>query len=835
MESVWQDLRYGFRMLAKSPGFTTVAIITLALGIGANTAIFSVVNAVMFQSLPVQHPEQLVVVRWSAHAYPSHIRYESYGDCRSLQANASCQFSYQVAEDIRAHPALFASVAAFAGPVETSLTGNGPATITKAQYASGDYFRTLGVLPALGRTLTPSDDARGAAPVAVLNYAYWQTAFGGSRDVVGRAIKLNGKSFTVVGVTEPRFTRLTPGKAIEMWIPLTQLSPESPQDPGDPYDPGRWWLTVVTRLQPGISRAQAQTAVNLMFRNEALHGEKPAFTDVDDPRVSLLPANEGLNGYRFMLGEPLYLLMTAVGTVLLIACANVAGLILARASSRAREIAARLALGAPRSRIIQQLLTESFLLAAAGGVLGVILAHWGAHALAAFMATNEFSGLPVNPRADPIVLAFTIAIVILTSIAFGLAPAFRGTLIDVASTLKDNSASLSAGGRGGRSRFGLGKSLVMAQVALSMTILVGAGLLLRTIEKLHAVDPGFDTRNVLLFSVRPGLAGYHKADVLPLYSEVERRLAALPGVANVTYSSTPLLSGMLMVTEIRLEGQPDSAAVSTQVLETGPNFFETMRIPLRLGRTLRPDDAQSSTRHVAVVNEAFVRRFIGPRNPLGFHFGLAGTQTEVVGVAADAKYDGLRPDYAPTAYFPLTDLGAATFALRTTSTTSSMSPALRRVIGSIDDNIPIDDIHTQSEAADQQLFNERLVAHLSSLFALVALALTCIGLYGLLAYEVARRTREIGIRSALGAQQHQVLSMVVGQGLSLVLAGTLAGIGFAFVVTRYLQHLLFGVGPTDPVTFVAVSLILAAVALLACYIPARRATRVDPVVSLRFE
>ena len=505
--------------------------------------------------------------------------------------------------------------------------------------------------------------------------------------------------------------------------------------------------------------------------------------------------------------------------------------ILARALSRAREIAARLALGAPRSRIIQQLLTESFLLAAAGGVLGVILAYWGAHALAAFVATSEFSGLPVDPRADPTVLGFTITIVILTSIAFGLAPAFRSTRIDVASTLKDNSASVAAGRSGGRNRLGLGKSLVMAQVALSMMVLVGAGLLLRTLEKLHAVDPGFDTRNVLLFSLRPALAGYQTDDVLPLYSEVERRLVELPGVANVTYSFTPLLSGMLMMTEIHLEGQPDSAAVLTQALEIGPNFFETMRIPLRLGRTLRPEDAQSP-RHVAVVNEAFVRRFMGSRYPLGFHFGP--DTTEIVGVVADAKFNGLRPDYAPTVYLPLTGNGDATFALRTASTTSSMSLALRRAVASIDDNIPVDDIRTQSEAADQQLFNERLVAHLSLLFALVALALTCIGLYGLLSYEVARRTREIGIRSALGAQQHHVLNMVIGQGLSLVLAGTLAGIGFAFVVTRYLQHLLFGVGPTDPVTFVAVSVILGAVALLACYIPARRATRVDPVVSLGF-
>jgi predicted permease len=833
MESLWQDLRYGIRMLAKSPGFTTVAILTLALGIGANTAIFSVVNAVMLQSLPVRHPERLVVARWSAHSYPHHVMFDSFGDC-TPQENTGCQFPYPVAEDMRAHTVLLAGVAAFAGPVQANLTGNGHARITRTQYASGDYFHTLAVRPALGRTLQLSDDAPGAPPVAVLNYAYWQAAFGGSRDVVGRSVKLNGKSFTIVGVTEPGFTRLTPGKAIEMWIPLSQLAPFHIGDSANPYDPARWWLTIVARLQPGISRAQAQAAVNLMFRNEAMHGAKAAFTDADNPQVSLVPASEGLNGSRFTLGEPLYLLMAAVGTVLLIACANVAGLILARATSRGKEIAARLALGAARSRIIRQLLTESLLLAAAGGVLGVILAYWGAHALAAFMATGQISTLPIDPRADAPVLGFTITIVVLTSVAFGLAPAFRGTRIDVASTLKDNSASLSAGGRGGRTRLGLGKSLVVAQVALSMMVLAGAGLLLRTIEKLHAVDPGFDTRNVLLFSIHPGLAGYKTDGLLPLYSEVERRVAALPGVAGVTYSSAPLLSGALGTSDIHLEGQPDSATVETQMLGAGPNFFETMRIPLRLGRTLRPADVQSA-KQVAVVNEAFVRRFIRSRHPLGFRFSQDNAQTEIVGVVADAKYEGLRADYAPTAYIPLTGNGIANFAVRTTGPTSTLISAVRRVMSGIDDNIPIDDIRTQSEAADRQLFNERLVADLSSLFALVALALTCIGLYGLLSYEVARRTREIGIRSALGAQQHHVLSMVVGQGLSLVLAGTVTGIGFAVVVTRYLQHLLFGVGPADPVTFVAVSVMLAAVGLLACYIPARRATRVDPIVSLRFE
>jgi predicted permease len=506
---------------------------------------------------------------------------------------------------------------------------------------------------------------------------------------------------------------------------------------------------------------------------------------------------------------------------------------LARASARQKEIAVRLALGAGRGRVIQQLLTESVLLSVAGAALGVILAYWGASGLAAFFAANSYHPLKIDLQPDATVLVFTIAVALLTGIGFGLAPAFRGTRINIAPALKENSGSLSATTHVGSRRFGLGSLLVVTQVSLSMVVLIGAGLFVRTLEKLRSTNPGFDTRNILLFSVNPTLAGYKKENIQNVYDELERRLLTLPGVLNASYSSDTLLDGGLWTSDVHFEGQNENSTAETQMLASGPDFFETMRIPLVVGRTFRMSDLRS-TQPVAVVNQAFVRKFLESRNPIGFHFKHGTQDWEIVGVVADTKYDNLRKEDAPTAYIPLKN-GEVTFALRSAVAPSALAPAVRRIVSEVDNNLPVFGVRTQSQTIDRLLFNERLVARLSSLFGVLALMLTCIGLYGLLSYEVARRTREIGIRAALGAQQRDVLSMVVGQGLSLVFSGVLAGIVTALGVTRYLQSLLFGVRPTDPITYLAVCLMLGVVALLACYIPARRATRVDPMVALRDE
>ena len=840
MQTLWQDIRYGLRMLAKNPGFTVVAVATLALGIGANTAIFSLVNAVMLQSLPVRHPEQLVVARWSAHTWPQNIGTSSFGDCsghgRPGPSSGSCSFSYPMFKEIRAEKDLFSNVAAFAGPAQLDLSGNGPASMAQGELVSGDYFETLGVRSALGRTLEFADEQPGAAPVAVLNYGYWKSRFGGSARAIGKTIRLNGIVFTIVGVTEPSFTRLTPGKTLDMWLPISQLVPLGLRWGSGSNDARNWWLTLVARLKPGTPVPQAQEAVSLLFRNEILHGEKPALKDSDDPKVTLLPAQKALSGIRSMFGVPLYLLMAAVGIVLLIACANVAGLMLARATSREKEMAVRLALGAGRGRVIQQLLTESVLLSAAGAVLGIFIAFWGAQGLASFLAANLYHPMAIDLQPDMTVLVFTIAIALLTGIGFGLAPAFRGTRIDVAPALKENSGSLSAATHVGSRRFGLGSSLVVAQVALSMVVLIGAGLLLRTLEKLKSINPGFDTRNVLLFSVDPTLAGYTKENIQNVYDELDRRLAVLPGVVSASYSSDALLDGGLWTSGVHIEGQAEKSTVDVQMLAAGPDFFETMRIPLVKGRTFREADMRSK-QEVAVVNEAFAHKFLESREAVGMHFGGTGTddpQREIVGVVADTKYDDMRKADEPTAYVLLRN-GEVTFALRSAVAPSALIPAVRHVVNEVDENLPVFGVRTQTQTIDRLLFGERLVARLSSLFGLLGLLLACIGLYGLLSYEVARRTREIGIRAALGAQRRDVLRMVVKQGLVLVVFGSTAGIIASLAATRFLQSLLFGVRPTDPWTFAAVCALLIFVGMLACYIPARRATRVDPMVALRYE
>ena len=845
MHTFWQDTRFGWRMLAKNPGFTMVAILTLALGIGANTAIFNLVNAVMLQSLPVRNPEDLVVPRWSAHSRPENTDTSSFGDCsdRGIPGPNSdgCSFSYPMFNEIRAQQGLFSSVAAFAGPAQLDLSGSGPASIVRGELVSGDYFQTLGVPAALGRTLDPSDELPGAAPVVVLNYGYWQSAFGGAARAIGETVRLNRVTFTIVGVTEPSFTRLTPGQSLDMWLPLTlgqrlgiRWSGPVSISSGDPEnDAGDWWLTLVGRLKPGTPLGQAQAALSLLFRNQTLHGSKRAFKDSDDPKVTLLPAQKGLAGVRANLGEPLYLLMAAVGIVLLIACANVAGLMLARATAREKEIAVRLTLGAGRRRVIQQLLTESLLLSFAGASLGLLLAFWGGGWLGAFLSTNSHTPLKIDLHPDVTVLIFTMVVALLTAMGFGLAPAFRGTGINLAPALKQNSGSLSATGHVGSRRFGLGSSLVVTQVALSLVVLTGAGLLLRTLDRLRNIDPGFDTRNVLLFSLDPRLAGYKEENIQQVYDEIDRRLVVLPGVVSASYSSGVLLDGGLWTEGVHIEGQSEKSTFKTQMLAAGPDFFETMRIPLVRGRTFRESDLHSA-QPVAVVNQAFVHRFLESRDPIGLHFEQHDEPREIIGVVADTKYDRLQSEDAPTAYIPLKN-GEVTFALRSTVATSALIPAVRRIVSEVDNNLPVFGVRTQSQTIDRLLFNERLVAHLFSTFGLLALLLTCIGLYGLLSYEVARRRREIGIRAALGAQRRDVLSMVVSQGLLLVFFGVLVGIVTALGVTRYLQSILFGVRPTDPVTFLAVCLMLGVVALLACYIPARRATRVDPIVALRDE
>jgi predicted permease len=526
-----------------------------------------------------------------------------------------------------------------------------------------------------------------------------------------------------------------------------------------------------------------------------------------------------------------------VGVVLLIACANVSGLMLARATTREREMAVRFALGAARTRIIRQLLTESMILAVLGGTLGVIVAFWGAQALTAFVSNNWPWPLQLDVHLDARVLIFTGSMSMLAGILLGVVPAFRSTRGDLVSALKKNSGDGSAISGGVAGRFKIGDSLVVGQVALSVLVLVISTLLLRTLANLKSIDPGFDTRQVLIFGIDPTSAGYKESRIRSLYRDLQARLANIPGVISASYSSEVLLSDGLTTTDIHLEGQSDKSTVETEIMAVGPGFFETMRIRLLVGRGLGQSDV-ASARPVAVVNQAFANRFFTDRTPVGLHVrrkaGDEQIESEIVGVVADTKYDQLRKQVEPTLYMPV-EGGRAYFELRAASNPAALIPAVRQAVSDLDNNLPLLNVRTQSETVDRLLFNERLIARLSALFAALALVLVCIGIYGLLSYEVSRRTREIGIRSALGAHPSDVLRLVVGQGIVLALAGTGIGIAASFGITRYLQSMLYEVRPSDPLTFAVTSLFLIVVALLACYVPARRAANVDPMVALRYE
>ena len=856
LEVLRQDLRYGWRMLRKSPAFTLVAVLTLALGIGANTAIFSLIDAVLFRSLPVQHPESLVVMKWEAHKQPNSEGMADFGDCndnaRDTANPSGCSLPLPFFKEIAAQTQAFSSLAASTGLGQMDLGGNGPAKRIQGQFVSGGYFETLGVMPAVGRLFSMADDQPGAVPVVVLNYKFWRSEFGGSNSVVGQTIRLNNKPYTVVGVTEPTFTALAMANSFDLWAPLAQQKDLVARWFPGQTEIGYFGYTIVGRVKPGIQISQAEAAASLVLRNATVHREKPIFKVEDDAHIRLMTAQEELRGRYNLVLRPVYVLMLCVGIILLIACANVAGLLLARAVSREREMAVRLALGARRIRLFGQLLVESLTLSAIGGVLGLLVAVGGARVLVSLLFESRPQAITFFPHLDWRVLAFTASATILTGVFFGLAPAFHGLRVDLTQSLKAADAFSSVGTR--QRRFNLGSLLVATQVALAVVVLATAGLMVRTLQNLKSVDPGFDTRNILLFDLNPRLEGYTGPRVGHLYRELQQKFSALPGVLSVSYSWAPPLSGGQMVTMFHRPGTPIESKdlVKVDINQVGPNFFATLKIPRLAGRDLTPAEFEAAAQTSAfeppkdplpvVVNQSFARAYFPTRNPVGQVFGDRPAQGrwpahpgyEIVGVVADAKYTNLRDEIKPAIYSANLD-GAASFELRTSVDPASLISAVRNILNSVDDNLAIIHIDTQKGQIDRQLAENRMVAQLSSFFGIMALVLACLGLYGLLSYEVSTRTREIGIRMAIGAESHDVVALVLKKAAALIAAGAVVGIAVAVGVTRFLTTFLYGVKAGDPITLLAVAALLALVALAACYIPARRATKVDPLVALRYE
>ncbi|MFZ0592267.1 MAG: ABC transporter permease [Bryobacteraceae bacterium] len=834
IESLWQDFRYGLRMLAKNRGFTLVVVLSLALGIGANTAIFSLMNAALLKMLPVKNPEQLVQFKTLDYWFP-----------------------YPMFKEIRERNQVFAGVLAFASIRNIDFEVNGQGGIANGQVVSGNYFPVLGVHTVLGRTITSEDDkVAGGSPVAVISYDYWQRRFGLDPSVAGKKVGLNNSPFTIVGVTAPEFFGLEPGERIDVSVPITMIDQVRPgyAAKGTPYyvltSPVRNWLRIMARLRPGVTRERARANLEPIFRQvvrESLEGlsglpfDSPAIRRVIlQARLQLSSGGQGLAALRQKFSKPLFILMAAVGLLLLITCANVANLLLARANARSKEIAVRLTVGAGRLRLMRQLIAESTLLAVAGGALGLLLAFWASRSLLILMSHSS-SPLSLSVRPDGTVLGFTLLVSLLTAILAGIVPAWRAARTNLAPSLVESTRS--AGKGGGRSR--LARSLVVLQVALSLVLLIGAGLLARSLENLKDFYPGFNKENVLLLALNPGMLDYTGTRTNTLYQTLLERIAALPGVRAASFSMDTPLSGGSNGTQVKVEGykpQSGKELTPTGLNLVGPTYFTTIETPILLGRDFTAAD-QAPAPKVAVVNEAFARDYFGSANPLGRRISTPGwvgdpSWFEIVGVVKDAKQQDLREPASPTAYMPVSQSGVpsgVTFEVRTAKNPTAISAAVLHAIAQIDSRLPVFNVRTLSEQVNDSLIQERLIASLSSLFGALALILAAVGLYGLMTYAVNRRTNELGIRMALGAQRGEIARMVLRESLLLVVIGLVVGIPVSLIASRLISSELYGLKPFDPITLAAAGLTLMAIAALAGYLPARRASRVDPMVALRYE
>jgi predicted permease len=851
MENVWQDLRYAMRMLAKNPGFTLIAVLTLALGIGANTAIFSVLDSVLLRSLPVSHPEQLVTLSDPDEHGSS---FGSEGGERSLLA-------YSEFEYFRDHNEVFSKIFAADSSLpelEVTIPDSSSSTGVQKESArvrlvSADYFATLGVTPGAGTFFTPEvDRARGGAPIALLSYAFWKQRFGLDPLAIGKTIQIRQTSFQIVGVTPPGFSGETVGEFPDLWIPMMMQDSVYPGrdllTPAKDLTNMHIWLQVMARLKPGVTTEQAKASINVAFQG-LLESKVGASISAEerqhalDQRINLQPAAHGSSVLRAHFGEPLKILMAMVGFVLLIACANVANLLLARGAARQKEFAMRLAIGAGRARLIRQLLTESLLLAALGTVAGIFLAYWADILLLRMVSGGATpQAVQLNLQPDARVLGFTLGVTVLTAILFGLIPSLYVTRLNLSPVLKSTILGLT--GDSSQRRLPAGKILVVAQVAVSVILLVSAGLFVRSLSKLGEVNLGYSRENLILFRVDAAPGGYKGAAIPRFQLDLLARISALPGLRGATVSKDGLFSHSESADPIAVEGYTPKGGeeMHSRMDHVGPGYFSTLGIPILMGREIQAQDTPGSVR-AAVINQTFARRFFPNTNPIGKQVRdtYSGNPAEmiVVGVAADAKYNNLREQAMPRIYAPLAnpmwENPSAVYEVRTYADPQAVAAALRQVVQDMAPTLPPIEIHTMSGLVDESLQTDRFIEQLASAFSLLALLLAAIGLYGLMGYTVARRTRDIGIRLALGAEPANVLWQVLSETLVLVLIGIAIGVPAALGGTHLARSLLFGLGFADPVAILFAATLLALVAALAGFLPARRASRVDPMVALRYE
>jgi predicted permease len=845
-ETLLQDLKFAVRMLRKNPGFTAIAVLTLALGIGANTAIFSVINSVLLRNLPVKDPQQLVFL-----TNPNdHGGWQGYWD------GNRAWLSYPEFQEFAKNNQVFSSLLAASSftssiPVEMEGAGaTGEPVTSSVSLVCGSYFSVLGVNPILGRTFgTEVDRLANANPVAVISYRFWQEHFGGAPSAIGSRIRLRKTAYDIIGVTPPQFQGETVGEYPDIWVPLTQ----SELFPGNDYlapETGPFhkteWLQVIGRLRPGVTFAQARASLTVEFQQmlESQTGQMSA-SDVQKFMNQHLVVSEGSRGasvLRNPFGQPLLILMAVVGLILLIACANVANLFLARATARRRETAVRIALGGSLGRIVRQVLTESILLAAIGGGIGLLFAQWADDALLHLVSSGP-DLVPLDVHPDRRILGFTLGISLLTGILFGLTPAFRSTRVDPITALKGSSSKL-VGGLLQHGRAPIGKILVVGQVALSLLLLVVAGLFVRSLRNLAQADLGFDRDHLLQFRLDPVSFGYQQPELAQLYQNLLQRLDTIPGVRGATLSTHSLLSGNYSNDEFCVEGAAPSPGQTPEARwdMVGPGFFSTTGIAIIAGREIDAQDSGNGQR-VGVINQTLARKYFANSNPIGQRIRLEATDLQpdfvIVGIVADSKHESVREAPLPHFYVPFFNpigkAADATMMVRTTGDPSTVSSAIRSVVKQSAANLPPIEIQTISQRLAERLTTDRMITQLSGAFGGLAIILVCIGLYGVMSYAVAGRTNEIGIRMALGAQRSDALWMILRESLLLVSIGSAIGLPAVFGAGRWVSSLLFGVKPADPAAIALATAILFAVGILACYIPARRAMRVDPMVALRYE
>jgi predicted permease len=843
MTNILDSIRYALRGFRKAPLFTTVAIFSLAFGIGANTAIFTLLDQILLRLLPVKDPQQLVLLTMRGHHYGS-----NWG------GNA---ISYPMYKDFRDNNQVFSGMFC-RFPLSTSIGYGNRTERVDGELVSGSYFPVLGVGTAIGRAFTPEDDRiPGGHPLVMLSYDYWQTRFASDRSIVGKTLVINGRNMTCIGVVQPGFDGVELGQRSKIFVPIMMKAQMTPFWDGLKERRQRW-VNAFGRLKPGITMAQAKASLQPFMHSmlemevkEAAFSKASPYARQEFLKCSIdtLPGSQGRSGLREQLSTPLWLLLGVTGAVLLMACANLANLLLARAAARQREFAIRLAIGASRIQIVRQLLLESLLLSGFGAAVGLLFAVVADRMLLRIYLADQASSLALSTLPDLRILGFTFVVTLITTVLFGLIPAIQASRPDVYPTLKDEAGSVVGGGH-----VGMRKVLVTSQVTLSLLLLIGAGLFLRTLANLRDLGPGFSPERLVSFKMDPSLNGYSDERTRHFYRQLGDDIGSIPGVKSVGLASVRILEDNEWDSSMTVEGY---AARPDQIPEpymnsVSPNYFETLGVPIVSGRDFtikdvdriqhgpKPDDTVPNK---IIINESFAKKYFAGRNPIGLHTGFGsdpGTKTdmEVIGVVKDIKYTNLRDEIPPQAFVPyLADehVGGMTVYVRTTLAEDQIMPAIRQKIQLLDPNVPIYSMRTTDQQIDDSLRTERLVASLSSAFGLLATLLAVIGLYGVMAYAVARRTREIGIRIALGAIQGSIIWMVMKEVLILLGVGVIIGLSAAVGLSHLVQSQLYGLKPHDPLTLVLSTIALGMVACLAGFIPALRASRIDPMHALRFE